>query len=99
MSAQLAVRDLSVRFGGVDALSGVSIAFPPGKIIGIIGPNGSGKTTLLNAMCGFLAVSNGSVDARWSRTGRAASGPDRCCRRPADIPGVAAVSGMTCLRI
>ena len=49
-------------FGGVHALSDVSIAFPPSKIMPkIIGPNGAGKTTLLNAICGLLPVSKGSV--------------------------------------
>jgi branched-chain amino acid transport system ATP-binding protein len=61
MSSQLEVVDLSVEFGGVQALSGVSIAFPRGKIVGIIGPNGAGKTTLLNAICGLLPVAKGNV--------------------------------------
>jgi branched-chain amino acid transport system ATP-binding protein len=57
MSATLKVQNLSVSFGGVHALSDVSIDFPPGKIIGIIGPNGAGKTTLLNAISGLLPAS------------------------------------------
>lgn len=61
MSSSLAVEDLSVSFGGVAALSEISVAFPAGKIVGIIGPNGAGKTTLLNAMCGMLDLSNGRV--------------------------------------
>lgn len=61
MNSDLQVRDLSMEFGGVNALSDVSIEFPPGKIVGIIGPNGAGKTTLLNAICGLLPVSKGSV--------------------------------------
>jgi branched-chain amino acid transport system ATP-binding protein len=61
MSAHLEVTDLSVGFGGLQALIDVSILFPPGKIVGIIGPNGAGKTTLLNAICGLLPVAKGRV--------------------------------------
>ena len=61
MSSSLAVEKLSASFGGVAALSDVSIAFPPGKITGIIGPNGAGKTTLLNAICGMFHFANGRV--------------------------------------
>jgi branched-chain amino acid transport system ATP-binding protein len=55
------VAGLSVAFGGVEALSDVSIAFPAGKIVGIIGPNGAGKTTLLNAISGLSEISKGDV--------------------------------------
>jgi len=61
MNPQLEVRNLSIDFGGVKALGDISIVFPRGKIVGIIGPNGSGKTTLLNAICGLLRVSSGQV--------------------------------------
>jgi branched-chain amino acid transport system ATP-binding protein len=61
MSSTLEIRDLSVAFGGVDALSGVTMEFPPSKIVGIIGPNGAGKTTLLNAISGLADISKGSI--------------------------------------
>ena len=61
MSSTLAIENLSVSFGGIAALSDVSVTFPAGKIIGIIGPNGAGKTTLLNAICGMLELSSGRV--------------------------------------
>ena len=61
MSAQLDIDVLSVGFGGVRALSDVSISFPAGKIVGIIGPNGAGKTTLLNSICGMIPVNSGKV--------------------------------------
>jgi branched-chain amino acid transport system ATP-binding protein len=57
----LAVRDLSVSFGGVTALQDVSADFPSGEIIGIIGPNGAGKTTLLNVICGMNPPDAGDV--------------------------------------
>ena len=61
MSAQLEVKDVSVSFGGVHALSDISIAFPSAKIVGIIGPNGAGKTTLLNAICGLFKIDTGEI--------------------------------------
>ncbi len=57
----LTVEDIHVRFGGVVALAGVSVALDSGKIYGLIGPNGSGKTTLCNAISGFVNLSKGRV--------------------------------------
>lgn len=57
----LAVRDLGVRFGGLQALAGVSFEVRQGEVLGIIGPNGAGKTTLFNALNGFITPSSGSV--------------------------------------
>ncbi len=57
----LEVRDMSVRFGGLQALSNVSFDVRAGEILGIIGPNGAGKTTLFNALNGFITPATGSV--------------------------------------
>jgi branched-chain amino acid transport system ATP-binding protein len=52
---------LSVTFGGVRALAGVSISVREGEILSIIGPNGAGKTTFFNAVTGAYAPTSGSV--------------------------------------
>lgn len=57
----LAVRDVTVRFGGLTALDGVSLEVAPRKVTGVIGPNGAGKTTLLNVLCGFVRPQSGSL--------------------------------------
>uniref|UniRef100_A0A7C4EX79 ABC transporter ATP-binding protein n=1 Tax=Desulfomonile tiedjei TaxID=2358 RepID=A0A7C4EX79_9BACT len=57
----LAVRDISKSFGGVAALSDVSLDVYPGEVFGIIGPNGSGKTTLVNTITGFVKSDKGKV--------------------------------------
>src|SRR5262249_35380524 len=57
----LSVRDLTVRFGGVAALGGVSFDVEPGSITSLIGPNGAGKTTAFNAITGYLRAARGRV--------------------------------------
>jgi branched-chain amino acid transport system ATP-binding protein len=58
----LVVKDLSIRFGGVQAAKDVSFEAPLGSITSIIGPNGAGKTTVLNMISGFYAPSEGSIE-------------------------------------
>jgi ABC-type branched-subunit amino acid transport system ATPase component/branched-subunit amino acid ABC-type transport system permease component len=55
--AVLSVSGLSVSFGGVHALSDVSIDVREGELVGLIGPNGAGKTTLIDAVTGFTGCS------------------------------------------
>ena len=57
----LELRDVSVRFGGIAALSGVSLTARPGRVLGVIGPNGAGKTTLFNVACGFVRPDAGTI--------------------------------------
>ena len=57
----LECRDLSKRFGSVDALTDVSFAVEPGRIVGLLGPNGSGKTTLIKLANGLLTPSEGEL--------------------------------------
>jgi branched-chain amino acid transport system ATP-binding protein len=57
----LQLESVSLSFGGLRALDGVSFKVFPGEIIGLIGPNGAGKTTLVNACTGVFAPSQGSI--------------------------------------
>ncbi|SEM94680.1 zinc transport system ATP-binding protein [Pseudorhodobacter antarcticus] len=57
----LAAQNLSVRLGGTDILSGITLALEPGEIVTIVGPNGSGKSTLLRALLGLISPAKGTV--------------------------------------
>ena len=57
----LVVEDLSKRFDGFTALSGVNLAIGAGERVGLIGPNGSGKSTLVNCISGVLPASGGQI--------------------------------------
>ena len=56
MSVVLALDDVSVAYGGIAAVSGVSFGVAAGSIVTVIGPNGAGKSTLLNAVMGMLPM-------------------------------------------
>jgi branched-chain amino acid transport system ATP-binding protein len=56
------IENLTVRFGGVTPIDGVSVVFDSGTC-GLIGPNGAGKTTFFNVMSGFIKPADGSVTA------------------------------------
>jgi branched-chain amino acid transport system ATP-binding protein len=60
-AANLEVRDLAMRFGGVAALAGVTFVVRPGGVTSLIGPNGAGKTTAFNVITGFQSPTAGSV--------------------------------------
>ncbi|MEU8860121.1 branched-chain amino acid ABC transporter permease/ATP-binding protein [Streptomyces umbrinus] len=57
----LHVRDLTVRYGGVVAVDGLSFDIEPGRVVGLIGPNGAGKTSAIDAVTGFTRAASGSV--------------------------------------
>jgi len=61
MTATLEAAGLSVNFGGVQALDGVSFSLNRGELLGLIGPNGAGKTTALRAVTGMVTPGAGSV--------------------------------------
>ncbi len=54
-------RDISLSFGAVQALKGVSFAVPAGKVVGLVGPEGAGKTTLLRLLVGLLTPDAGEL--------------------------------------
>jgi ABC-type branched-subunit amino acid transport system ATPase component/ABC-type branched-subunit amino acid transport system permease subunit len=57
----LVAEGVSVAFGGVKAVTNLSIAAEPSRITSIIGPNGAGKSTVLNLICGFYQPDDGSI--------------------------------------
>ena len=76
--ALLAAVGITMRFGGIIAVSDLSLALPKGHICGIIGPNGAGKTTVFNILSGFYTPTEGDVLFE----GRSIKGlpPNRACR-------------------
>jgi branched-chain amino acid transport system ATP-binding protein len=61
VSAQLEIREVSKSFGGVQAVSGVSLDVQQGELLSVIGPNGAGKTSLLNMISGFYHPDTGRI--------------------------------------
>lgn len=74
----LQTRDLTIRFGGLSAVSGVTLDIERATVHAIIGPNGAGKTTMLNALSGFYAPTQGSVTLLQEEVGGRSS--DRIAR-------------------
>ena len=61
MSAVLALENLSVRYGAVEAVRGLSVEVRAGEIVGLIGPNGAGKSSTLHAIMGAAPVTGGDI--------------------------------------
>ena len=57
----LQIDELTVRFGGVHAVDGVSLEIRPGETVGLIGSNGAGKTTLMDCVSGYVRPTSGSI--------------------------------------
>jgi ABC-type branched-subunit amino acid transport system ATPase component/predicted MFS family arabinose efflux permease len=74
----LDLQDVGVSYGGVQALSGVSLHVQGGEVVGLIGPNGAGKTTLFDVISGFLPPSSGTLAFRGLDISR--SSPDARAR-------------------
>ena len=75
----LIVENLSVRYGAVEAVRGLSLEVRPGQIVGLIGPNGAGKSSTLHAIMGSAPVTGG--DVRLDGTSIAGRRPEEVARR------------------
>jgi branched-chain amino acid transport system ATP-binding protein len=75
----LVVENLSVRYGAVEAVRGLSLEVQPGQIIGLIGPNGAGKSSTLHAIMGSAPVIGG--DVRLDGTSIVGRRPEEVARR------------------
>jgi branched-chain amino acid transport system ATP-binding protein len=67
MIALIEATDLTMRFGGIVAVSGLDLAVRAGELVGLIGPNGSGKTTTINMLTGHLKPAGGRIFVRAQR--------------------------------
>jgi branched-chain amino acid transport system ATP-binding protein len=63
----LEVKDVTMRFGGLKALSAFNLVMKPGELVGLIGPNGAGKTTAFNAITGVYTPTEGDVQVGGER--------------------------------
>jgi branched-chain amino acid transport system ATP-binding protein len=59
--AELEVKDLTLKFGGITALNKINLAVHTGELVAIIGPNGAGKTSLLNCITGYYKPQEGQI--------------------------------------
>jgi branched-chain amino acid transport system ATP-binding protein len=94
-SGKLSVSEISVSFGGINALDGVSLEVSQGEVLGVIGPNGAGKTTLFNVVCGFVKPASGTM--RWRGQPLDGIRPDRLASLgiARTLQGVGLFAGLT----
>jgi len=59
--AELEVKSLKLKFGGITALNNIDLTVPSGELVSIIGPNGAGKTSLLNCITGYYKPQEGQI--------------------------------------
>ena len=65
--AELVVDGLTIRFGGLTAMEGMSFEVRTGEVLSLIGPNGAGKTSAFNAITGYIESNGGTIAYRGSR--------------------------------
>lgn len=70
LASILELQDVSISFGGLQALAGVSLRMAPEDLLGLIGPNGSGKTTLLNVIGNIYRADQGTISFLGQRIDR-----------------------------
>ena len=61
MTAAIEISNVVKRYGGFEALRGVSFSVQPGEFFGLLGPNGAGKTTLISTIAGITRATSGQV--------------------------------------
>ena len=89
----LEVRNLSVAYGGLRALTDVSLSVAEGQFVTVVGPNGAGKSTLFKTICGIVPPVQGDDHVSAARTcspcrrRRARISASRMCRKAARCSG------------
>ncbi len=78
MDNKLSVRDLTLTFGGLNALTRVNLTIEPGLITSIIGPNGAGKTSMLNCVSGFYHPTSGEI--HYGKQSLTRASPHQVCK-------------------
>ena len=94
----LDVKGLSVAFGGVQAVDGLTFQVREGEVLSVIGPNGAGKTSAFNCITGFYKPQSGQVAFKgdditdWDPDVRAKAGMFLAFQYPQEIPGVSVIN-------
>ncbi|MFZ1662038.1 MAG: ABC transporter ATP-binding protein [Paracoccaceae bacterium] len=100
----LETRDLTKRYGGVAAVSGMSISVRQGEVLGLIGPNGAGKTTMFDLLAGSVTPTSGAISlmgrdiTREPAHQRLAGGMARTFQIPRPFPELSLVENMLIAR-
>ena len=96
-TARLEMTGINVAFGGVLALTDVSLTVEPGQVHGLIGPNGAGKTTLFNVACGLVRPTSGRIAWRGQEMRRLRPSQLTSLGIARTLQGVGLFPGMTVL--
>ncbi|MGY1914884.1 ABC transporter ATP-binding protein [Blastococcus sp. SYSU DS0973] len=96
-TARLEMTGINVAFGGVLALTDVSVTVEPGQVHGLIGPNGAGKTTLFNVACGLVRPTSGRITWRGEEMRRLKPSKLTSLGIARTLQGVGLFPGMTVL--
>ena len=97
VSAQLELREVSKSFGGVQAVTRVSLEVRRGELLSVIGPNGAGKTTVLNMISGFYHPDGGRITLEGRDVSHLAPSHIAALRVARTFQNIALFRGMTVL--